>query len=348
VVGAWPYGGPSREHASRERRATATASLVAGPAGSASLVAGPAGSASQSSGPGNAGRDRPKGRVARYGRHDHYQDLRNALSQMATVLTAAGWRARVVADDNALVDRAAAERAGLGWFGKNSNILLPGLGSWFLLGSVITDAPLAPRSPVGDGCGSCRRCLSSCPTGALVSPGVLDARKCLAWLLQATGVFPFEYRVPLEGRIYGCDDCQEVCPANRLVARKATTVPEEHADVDLLELLSASDEFLLARYGRWYIPQRDPRYLRRNALIALANVADGWQTEVEAALARYLDHPDEMLRAHAVWAAFRAGRHDLVAGRVCLVEDPSPIVRNELARQAEVPTRPNGETGEPR
>ena len=132
---------------------------------------------------------------------------------------AAGWRARVVADDNALVDRAAAERAGLGWFGKNSNILLPGAGSWFLLGSVVTDAPLPTAAPVGDGCGSCRRCLSACPTGALVGPGVLDARRCLAWLLQATGVFPFEFRVALEGRIYGCDDCQDVCPANRLVAR---------------------------------------------------------------------------------------------------------------------------------
>ncbi len=113
------------------------------------------------------------------------------------------------------------QRAGLGWFGKNTNILLSGRGSWFLLGSVVTDAPLRPSAPVGDGCGSCQRCLGSCPTGALVAPGVLDARKCLAWLLQATGVFPFEYRVPLEGRIYGCDDCQEVCPANRVAARLA-------------------------------------------------------------------------------------------------------------------------------
>ena len=97
---------------------------------------------------------------------------------------------------------------------------------------------------MGDGCGSCRRCISACPTGALVAPGVLDARKCLAWLVQATGVFPFEFRVALEGRIYGCDDCQEICPANRLVARMATTGDErrpgskdEDADVDLLDLL---------------------------------------------------------------------------------------------------------------
>jgi epoxyqueuosine reductase len=340
VVGAWPYGETPRD------RPTGDGAAGVAPAESHGFWG------------------RPRGRVARYARRDHYRDLRDALGQVAEVLKAAGWRATVVADDNALVDRAAAERAGLGWFGKNTNILLPGRGSWFLLGSVVTDAPLAPGRPAGDGCGSCRRCLISCPTGALVAPGVLDARKCLAWLLQAPGVFPFEYRAPLEGRIYGCDDCQEVCPANRLTARiggrnggsstnagaqdKGVTErqgePEGQGEpeVDLLELLAASDEWLLARYGRWYIPQRDPRYLRRNALIALANVADGSQPEVGQALARYLDDADELLRAHAVWAAFRAGRPDLVASRPSLAADPSPLVHDELARRPEVPVRQGG------
>ncbi len=321
VVGAWAYGGPSTEQP------------VAGPGVASAAYAGD-------------GHGRPKGHVARYARHDHYRDLRAALGQVAALLEGAGWGARVVADDNALVDRAVAERAGLGWFGKNTNILLSGRGSWFLLGSVVTDAPLPPGAPVGDGCGSCRRCLASCPTGALVAPGVLDARKCLAWLLQATGVFPFEHRAPLEGRIYGCDDCQEVCPANRLAARlapssdgaKADAFVEE-ANVDLLELLSASDQSLLDRYGRWYIPQRDPRYLRRNALIGLGNVADGSQPEVGATLARYLDGPDDLLRAHAIWAAVRAGRQDLVSSRPGLLDDPSSMVRDELARQSQVPVR---------
>jgi epoxyqueuosine reductase len=367
VVGAWPYATIYTEGAAKRHSGASSVSLVtAGGPGSGGVVT-----------PG-----RPMGRVARYARRDHYQGLRDALSQVATEVIEAGWRARVVADDNALVDRAAAERAGLGWFGKNSNILLPGRGSWFLLGSVITDAPLPPGSPVGDGCGSCRRCLSSCPTGALVAPGVLDARKCLAWLLQATGVFPFEYRVSLEGRIYGCDDCQEVCPANRLAARMAgdgpgwltsqageeaetaapagaagtsgaigatgTTEAADEAEVDLLQLLSAGDMSLMARYGRWYIPQRDPRYLRRNALIALGNIADGWRSDVETTLQRYLDDPDELLRSHAVWAAFRAGRHDLVACRPNLVDDQSPFVREELARQGEVPVRSTATIGGPR
>ena len=129
--------------------------------------------------------------VARYAQRDHYKLLGDGLRAVAAGLKAAGWKARVVVDDNALVDREAAHRAGLGWFGKSANILLPGRGSWFVLGSVVTDAPLdASNGPVDDGCGSCRRCIDSCPTGAIVAPGVVDARRCLAWLVQSPGVFP--------------------------------------------------------------------------------------------------------------------------------------------------------------
>ena len=110
--------------------------------------------------------------------------------------------------------------------------------------------------------------MDACPTGAIVAPGVIDARRCLAWLVQATGDFPVEHREALGDRIYGCDDCQDVCPVNR---RSATSgVPAAEADardrVDLVALLEADDDTLLAAYGRWYIPRRDPRYLRRNAL----------------------------------------------------------------------------------
>jgi HEAT repeat protein len=106
--------------------------------------------------------------------------------------------------------------------------------------------------------------------------------------------------------------------------------------VDLLDILSLPDASLLARYGRWYIPRRDPRYLRRNALVVLGNVGDGRSPAVEAALVRYLSGPDELLRAHAVWAAMRAGRRDLLASTPGLSDGPSPAVRGELGRQDEV------------
>ncbi len=266
---------------------------------------------------------RAAGSVARYARRDHYRALRGALAPIADALRERGWKATVVCDDNALVDRAAAHRAGLGWFGKNSLLLIPGLGSWSVLGSVVTDAPLRPTSPEGplshgQGCGSCSRCIGSCLTGAIVAPGVIDARRCLAWLLQAPGSFPEEHRHALGGRIYGCDECQQVCPINRVADRRRPPPPPDRAGerwVDLVELLERSDDELLAVHGRWYIAGRDPRYLRRNALVALGNVGHGGDPATERVLQRWLASDDEMLVEHAGWACKRLGRDDLAGDR---------------------------------
>ncbi|MBV9042403.1 MAG: tRNA epoxyqueuosine(34) reductase QueG [Acidimicrobiia bacterium] len=258
----------------------------------------------------------PAGRVARYSWRDNYEPVRRALGAVADVLTDEGHRAVVLVDDNRLVDREAAVRAGLGWYGKNTNVLLADHGSLFVLGSVVTDAVLPAGIPVADGCGTCARCLPACPTGALVAPGVLDARRCLAHLLQAEGDFPLEFREALGDHLYGCDDCQDVCPPNRLEDRRnppPAAGDDDEAWVPVLDILDASDEELLARHGRWYIPRRQPRYLRRNALVVLGNVGDGNDPEVEAALRRALADPDRMLRSHAAWAAERLGRPDLVA-----------------------------------
>jgi epoxyqueuosine reductase len=267
------------------------------------------------------------GRVAAYARTDHYGALRAGLGRVADRLRADGWRCRVVVDDNALVDREAAYRAGLGWYGKNANLLLPGRGSWVVLGSVLTTAPLpADETRVDDGCGGCRRCLDACPTGAIVAPGVVDARRCLAWLVQAEGDFPTEFREALGDRLYGCDDCQTVCPINRQSDRvhrrnrprsgagdhpgaparlSAPDALGDSAFVDLVELLAASDDELMARHGRWYVPRRDPRYLRRNALVVLGNVGAPGDPAVVETLRRYCADPDPMLREHARWAAGR-------------------------------------------
>jgi epoxyqueuosine reductase len=242
-------------------------------------------------------------RVAAYASDDHYSALRTALNAVALQLRADGWETCVLVDDNALVDREAAYRAGLGWYGKSTNLLLPGRGSWFVLGSVLTSAPLAvDDDPIDDGCGACRRCLDGCPTGAIVAPGIVDARRCLAWLLQARGDFPLEFRVALGDRIYGCDECQEVCPPNRRASGTATSSTD---GVDIIELLASDNEKLLARHGRWYIADRDPRYLRRNALIVLGNTAEPGDRAAAETVERYLHDPDPMLRSHAAWAADR-------------------------------------------
>ena len=264
------------------------------------------------------------GAVARYSWIDHYAPLRAALDAIAEELRGAGWRARVLADDNALVDREAARRAGLGFYGKNTNLLLHGgRGSEFVLGSVVTDAPLpttaaateGDEDDAGSGCGTCSRCLPACPTGALVEPGVLDARRCLAWLLQAEGDFPVEHRAALGGRIYGCDACQDACPPNRLEIRRTPPPPAEptaEPEVDLVALLATTDDAaLLHRYGRWYIADRDPRYLRRNALVALGNVGDPHDRATRDVVRRYLDRADDpMLQEHAAWASARLGARE--------------------------------------
>lgn len=296
--------------------------------------------------------NRPKGagpmaKVARYVWADDQDRLLRGLGAIASTLQMAGHRACVVADQNHLVDRAAARRAGLGWFGKNANILLPGRGSWFVLGSVLTDAgpehlaDLPAPSPVADGCGTCNRCADACPTGAIVAPGVVDARRCLSWSLQVAGPFPRDQRQALGDRIYGCDDCQEVCPPNRREVRRATPdgsgEPVPHGDperawVPVLELLASTDADLLARHGRWYIADRDPSYLRRNALVVLGNVGDNTDPAVRSALVAALDHPVALVRAHAVWAARRLGCDDLLAA---VSDDPDVEVQAELGAPIE-------------
>ena len=234
--------------------------------------------------------------VAAYVATDAYGELREGLGKVGEVLRRNGFDARVVYDDNSLVDRAAAARAGLGWLGRNTMLLSRELGSWTVLGSVVTTAELPVAEGVQlDGCGTCRRCQTACPTGALDTAGVLDANRCLAWLVQAPGAFPPEFRDALGDRIYGCDDCQVVCPYNDPLSgppasgrRQAVTLgakgPGRSSSVDVVGLLRMSDDDLMETFGHWYIPRRRPEYLRRNALVVLGNIGDPADPDVEEVL----------------------------------------------------------------
>ena len=277
------------------------------------------------------------GRVGRYAWDDHYAPLRSALWAVARRLRGDGWKAVPFADDNSIVDREVAHRAGIGWFGKNANLLVSGAGSWFVLGCVVTDAPLPTASTVApDGCGTCRRCLDGCPTGAIIEPGVIDATRCLAWVMQKPGTVPVHLRTAVGDRIYGCDDCQEVCPPT---VRLGAKVPAAHTSspptawVDVIALLRADDEAVMSAWGRWYLADRDPRWVRRNALVVLGNAdaaeVAGSET-VRQVLADYLRHHDPVLRAHAVWAAARLGLRHLMPA-----SDPHPDVQRELVLAAE-------------
>jgi len=245
-------------------------------------------------------RPRGHGRLPRYAWHDGYAELREKLDALGRALEAPY---RVLVDANQHVDREAAARSGVGFYGKNTMLITERHGSWVVLGTLVTAAELDPTPPLRAGCGSCTRCIDACPTGALDEPGVLDAPRCLSYWTQVEGEIPEAYRTELGAQVYGCDICQDVCPWNRgIEGRREGEAADEAAHVDLLAWLAeepALDDDLLRRL---YVPRNDARWLRRNALVALGNAGD---ESAEPTLRRHADGADEMLATHAAWALQR-------------------------------------------
>jgi epoxyqueuosine reductase len=241
-----------------------------------------------------------KGRLPRYTWSDRYAELREKLDALGRRL---GGAFRVLVDENAHVDREAAVRAGLGFYGKNTMLITRTQGSWVVLGTLVTSLEIERSPPLGIDCGSCRLCIDACPTDALAEAGVLDANRCLSWSTQRAGPIAEEQRTAIGDAVYGCDICQEVCPWNRGVEkRRADEVPAGEPIVDLVDWLEADGGDLLERYARLYVPRRNPRYLKRNALVALGNVGG---PEHAAALEPFATGDDELLREHAGWALRR-------------------------------------------
>ena len=273
---------------------------------------------------------RPGGvRIARFADGDQYLGLRSALAAIVQALEGAGARAVALADDSRLVDRAAAVRAGIGWWGKSTMVLVPGSGPWVLLGSVVTDALLEVNKPTARSCGTCTACIPACPTGAILEDGVLDARRCLAYHLQRPGLIPLELRRAVGDRLYGCDDCLTSCPPGNRAMESAAAV----AGPDIVEILGATDRELLDRYGHFYLPARRPRILRRNALVAAGNDRSPF---LETVVIGHLGHPDWLLRSHAAWAV---GQFATLIGdsaiKRALADEWDQRVRIELKRAAQ-------------
>ncbi len=243
-------------------------------------------------------------RLPRYTWADSYADLRAKLGVLGRRL---GGAYRVLVDENQHVDREGAARAGVGFYGKNTMLITRRFGSWIVLGTLVTDVEIEPSPPLDLDCGACTLCIEACPTGALDEPGVLDSTKCLSYWTQAPGSIPEEYRSELADQVYGCDICQDVCPWNRGIEKRRAAdplPPGAEPSVSLLDWLRAPDEELRERYERLYFPRKDPRYLRRNALVALGNSGDA---SLAAAAWPYLSDSDSMLREHAEWATARLG-----------------------------------------
>jgi epoxyqueuosine reductase len=241
-----------------------------------------------------------EGRLARYTWHDTYVELREKLTRLGSLL---GGRFRVLVDANQHVDREAAARSGVGFYGKNTMLITKRHGSWVVLGTLVTDVELDPTPPLGADCGDCRICIDACPTGALDEPGVLDSTRCLSYWTQAPATIPDPFRPALGAQVYGCDICQDVCPWNRGVAKRRDTDRDDPAGhVDLVRWLEDDGDALVEEYDRLYVPRNEPRWLQRNALVALGNAGGQQHREV---LQRYADGEDELLAEHARWALDR-------------------------------------------
>ena len=237
-----------------------------------------------------------EGRLSRYTWEDAYAELREKLDAIGRRL---GGEYRVLVDANQHVDREAAERSGVGFYGKNTMLITRRHGSWVVLGTLLTDRELEPTAPLDADCGSCSLCIDACPTHALDEPGTLDATRCLSYWTQAPDEIPEEYRADLGAQVYGCDICQDVCPWNRGVEKRRSDVAPGGGHVDLVAWLEADGRALVETFDRLYVPRNDARWLRRNAAVALGNVGTA---EHLPALERAAAGDDEMLAEHARWA----------------------------------------------
>jgi epoxyqueuosine reductase len=254
-----------------------------------------------------------RGQVALYARgRDYHRVLGGKLKTLAAWLDAeSGAASRSFVDTGPVLERAWAEQAGIGWIGKNANLLTRTIGSWLLLGDILTTAELDPDDgPHAEFCGSCTACLTGCPTGAIESPGVVNAHRCISyWTIEHRGPIPEERRPDLEDWIFGCDVCQTVCPWNESFAKAAPPQSFSRRDdlrsLDPEEILGLDEASFRARYSGTALMRATWRGMRRNACIVLGNAKDPRSLP---ALRRALDDDDPVVRDHAAWAMARIVR----------------------------------------
>lgn len=241
---------------------------------------------------------------------DYHTVLREAMARLEEFILqrVEGARIESMVDTGALVDRAVAERAGIGFKAKNCMVISPKWGSWIYLGELITNIPFEPDTPVTEDCGECTKCIDSCPTGALVGPGELNAQRCISFLTQTKGFLEDEFMRKIGNRLYGCDTCQMVCPKNK--GKSWSHRPELQPDPEtvkplLLPILELSNREFKERFGASAAAWRGKKPIQRNAVIALGNFKD------EASLPKLIDimrnDPRPVLRGTAAWSLSRIG-----------------------------------------
>ena len=267
----------------------------------------------------------PAGPVARYARGSDYHDVMlDKLEELHRWIDGAIGRpvsGKAYVDTGPVLERDLARRAGIGWFGKNTNLINPSLGSFFFLGALLLDIELAPDAPFGaDRCGSCTRCLDACPTDALVAPRVLDATRCISYLtIELKAEIPVELREPIGDLIYGCDICQDVCPWNERFSRALAddspfaarpTLGKREPRALAVELLAMSDEQFKGTFAGSPMKRAKLRGLKRNAAVVLGNIG----TEDDASALEQAFDAEPLVAEHAAWALRRIREREVAGG----------------------------------
>jgi epoxyqueuosine reductase len=254
----------------------------------------------------------PSGPVARYARGDDYHDVMlGKLGELHHWLAGElgfSVKGKPYVDTGPILERDLARRAGLGWFGKNTNLVNPRIGSFFFIGALLVDLDLTPDAPFeSDRCGTCTRCLDACPTDAFIEPRMLDATRCISYLtIELKGVIPEDLRSQMGSHIYGCDVCQDVCPYNVKFSRELRepafaprAIVEQDVQSLARELLAMDDEAFRIAFRNSPVKRAKRRGLARNAAVVLGNIGD---ERAASALARASEDPDPLVREHAAWA----------------------------------------------
>lgn len=241
---------------------------------------------------------------------DYHHILRDRLSELEEYIRSKvpDLRCKSMVDTGELSDRAVAERAGIGWSGKNCAIITPEFGSYVYLGEMITNIPFAPDQPMEDQCGDCQKCIEACPTGALVQGGQINATRCIGFLTQTKDFVPEEFREKIGNRIYGCDSCQTACPENK--GKNFSLHDEMEAEPETVKpllrpLLTLSNRDFKEKYGMLAGSWRGKKPIQRNAIIAIAHFKD--ESYVDDLVKVLQEDARPVLRGTAAWALGKIG-----------------------------------------
>ena len=277
--------------------------------------------------------DKEHGDISLYALNEDYHDVlvqRHQKLEKKIKEEFSGCQTKPYVDTGPILEKSLAKNAGLGWIGKHTNLITESVGSYYFLSEILVDAIMEPSEPSLDKCGTCRSCIDICPTQAIVAPYILDSRRCISYLtIELKGVIPLEFRKAIGNHIYGCDDCQIVCPWNSFAVKTdEESFRARDGSFQLIELMCLNDEAFRKRFKKSPVKRTKRRGLLRNVAVALGN--SGNLSAVGPLIDALSDH-EPLIRAHVVWALGELlGKKALPILNKTLMNEEEDIVKNEI------------------